>query len=368
MKILVINWQCIKNPLGGGAEVHMHEIFKRIAARGHDVTIFCSLFEGAPEEEFIDGIKHFRAGGRSFFNYIAPKFYRKKFRKEKFDVVIDDINKVPFYTPLFVKEPLLAISHHFFGRSIFRQVGRLTGYYILAAEKLVDYVYKKTPFAVVSQSTWNEFEERGFDMSKFSIVPNAIEPKDFPMRVGEKLETPTIAYFGRLKKYKSVDHIVKAFAKVVRKVDSRLFLLGRGDFRPELERLAARLGVAERTKFFGFVSEEDKVKLLSRVWVVVNSSMKEGWGITNIEANACGTPVISADSQGLRDSVAAGKSGSLYDYGDVDELAEQLIELLTNEEKREKLSRGAVEWASEFSWDRSADLMLEKIEKTIREF
>ena len=71
MNILVLNWQDINNRLGGGAEVHLHEIFKRIAAMGHGVTLYSCGFEGAPAKEFIDGIRVIREGGRSTFNFPA---------------------------------------------------------------------------------------------------------------------------------------------------------------------------------------------------------------------------------------------------------------------------------------------------------
>ncbi|MFH1051041.1 MAG: glycosyltransferase family 4 protein [bacterium] len=368
MKILVINWQCIKNPSGGGAEVHFHEIFKRIAAKGHDVTLFCSKFEDSEDEEIIDGIKIIRIGSRSLFNFYVKKTYMNKFRYENFDIVIDDINKIPFYTPRYVKEPLLAISHHFFGKSIYRETNFISGSYVYLSEKLVDYVYKKTPFAVVSQSTLDEFTERGFNSELFSIVPNAIAQELFPMKVSDKYEKPTITYFGRLKKYKSVDHLVKAFSIVKREIpDAQLHFLGRGDFRPELEKLAIELGIENSTKFFGFVTEEEKIKYLSLAHCAVNTSMKEGWGITNIEANACGTPVISADVPGLRDSVLKDESGLLYEYGNIEQLTELLIKVLKDNSLREYLSEGAVRWAKTFSWAQSADLMLEKIEKVIKE-
>ncbi len=366
MKILVINWQCIKNPFGGGAEVHMHEIFKRIAAMGHDVTIFSCEVPGQPDEEIIDGIKIVRRGKRPTFNFIVKRWYRKRFGKENYDIIIDDINKIPFYTPRYVKEPLLAISHHFFGTSIYHEANFIAGTYVYLAEKLIDIIYKDTPFAVVSESTLQEFIERGFDRRNFSIVQNAIEAAEFPMKTGQKNDKPTVTYFGRLKKYKSIGHLMKAFAIVKKSIsEAQLHILGRGDYRPQLETLAESLGIADCTTFFGFVSNEDKIKLLSQSHIVVNTSMKEGWGITNIEANACGTPVISANVPGLRDSVSDGQSGLLYPYGDVDELAEKIMEMLMNEEFLQKLSQGAVDWAGSFSWDESARLMVVKCEEVI---
>ena len=117
LNILLINWQDIKNPLGGGAEVHAHEIFRRIAAAGHSVTQLSCSFPGAESEELIDGIRVIRNGSRSLFNFAVPAAYRALCKEQKFDVVIDDINKIPFYTPVFVRKPIVAILHHLFGQS-----------------------------------------------------------------------------------------------------------------------------------------------------------------------------------------------------------------------------------------------------------
>lgn len=369
MKILVINWQCIKNPLGGGAEVHLHEIFKRIAAKGHEVTLFCSRYPNSEEHENIDGINVIRKGERNFFNFLVPMFYNQYFKNINYDIIIDDINKVPFYTPLYVKKPLLAVSHHFFGKSIIKEAGRVVGSYILLAEKMVDYIYKNTRFAVVSQSTLDEFKERHFNISNFTIVPNAIEPANFPMKIGKKAEKPTIAYFGRLKKYKSVDHLFFAFKNVLNIVpDAQLCIMGRGDFQPYLEKLAGELNISDKVVFHGYVTEEEKINLLSLAHCAVNTSMKEGWGITNIEANACGTPVISANSPGLRDSVKNGISGLLYKYADINELSDNIIKILTNQNLLNSLSEGAVEWAGSFSWDKSSDIMIQTCLDTIKAY
>jgi len=366
MKILVINWQDIKNPFGGGAEVHMHEIFKRIVGLGHDVTVFACSHPELPEQEIVDGIRIIRKGSRNIFNFIVPMEYKRYFKKQNYDIIIDDINKIPFYTPLFVKEPLLAISHHFFGESIFRETNFIFGSYVYLSEYFVSVIYKHTPFAVVSQSTLDEFKARGFDPTNFTIVTNAIEKSDFPMKVMEKAPYPIITYFGRLKKYKSVDHLVRAFYLLNREFpDAKLEFIGRGDFRPYLENLIAELGITDKVHFHGFVDEATKSDLLTKSYCVVNTSMKEGWGITNIEANACGTPVISANVPGLRDSVSEGLSGLLYEYGNIIELANKIKVIISDIKTRQHLSEGAVKWAEQFSWSKSAEIMLETCEKVI---
>lgn len=366
MKILIINWQDIKNPFGGGAEVHLHEIFKRIAAMGHYVELLCCEIDGEPNQESIDGINIFRKGKRNTFNFGVKKVYKERYENSDFDIIIDDINKIPFYTPLFIKKPLLAISHHFFGKSIFREANLIAGTYVYISEKIIDYIYKKTQFVVVSESTLNEFIYRGFNKNNFSIVYNAIEPKEYPMMICEKNKDFTITYFGRLKKYKSVDHLLYAFANVkIHNSNAKLVIIGRGDFKDYLEELAQKLGIQNNITFYGFVSKEEKATLLSQSHIVVNTSIKEGWGITNIEANACGTPVISANVPGLRDSVKNGVSGLLYEFGNIEELSKLLEKVMNNKELLHSLEKGAIEWANSFSWDKSAQAMHERIEEVI---
>src|SRR6266849_9244802 len=135
MKILILNWQDIENPLAGGAEVHLHEVFSRIARMGHDVTLFCSSFKGSAPQESIDGINVIREGGRYLFNFRVPYRYLARFQSERFDVVIDDMNKIPFFTPLYVHEPLYVITHHLFNRSIFLEVSWPLAMYVYLAEK-----------------------------------------------------------------------------------------------------------------------------------------------------------------------------------------------------------------------------------------
>ncbi len=366
LKILLLNWQDIKNPFGGGAEVHLHEIFSRIADKGHEITLLSCSHEELPKEEIVDGLQIFRRGSRNLFNYHVYSLYKEFSSRHNYDIVIDDINKIPFFTPLYVTEPLLAVSHHFFGTSIFREAGLIGGSYVYLSEMLVDIIYKNTQFAVVSQSTLDEFIDRGFSKNNFSIVSNAISQENFPMCVSKKNAEPVITYFGRLKKYKSVDHLFRAFAIIKQKFpEARLEIIGRGDFKDYLDKLSVDLGIEKSVIFHGFVSEEDKSMLLSRSHLVVNTSMKEGWGITNIEANACGTPVISANVPGLKDSVSVGKSGLLYEYGNINDLAEKIKSVLDNSAYFDELCTGSVEWAKQFSWDKSANDMIESINRAI---
>jgi len=366
MKILVINWQDIKNPLGGGAEVHFHEIFKRIAARGHQVTLFCSRFPDSPEQEIIDGIRILRQGSRNLFNYSVYPRYKRQFSKEKYDVVVDDINKIPFYTPLFVKEPLAGIVHHLFGKSIFSEASLPAALYVYGAERMALPVYRNIPIAVVSESTKKEMVSLGFKPEDLMLAPNAVHHQLFRVTGIQRSESPLIGYLGRIKKYKSVDHLLYAFALVVKQIpDARLVVVGDGDALDGLKHLAGTLGIGHAVEFTGYVSEEKKVEWLNTVQLAVNPSAKEGWGLTVIEANACGIPVIASDVPGLRDSVVNGKTGILFEYGNINMLAEQIIAVLRDLTLRQRLSAEALLWAKTFNWESSADMMLDVLRTAI---
>ncbi|HTP13259.1 MAG TPA: glycosyltransferase family 4 protein [Bacteroidota bacterium] len=366
MKILVINWQDIKHPLGGGAEVHLHEIFRRIVVRGHSVTLFCSIFGDAPREETIDGIRVLRSGGRHLFNFRVPLRYRMEFRHAGFDVVVDDMNKIPFFTPWFVKEPLVGMVLHLFRASIFREAFFPIALYVYLAERLALRVYRKVPMAVISKSTEEELERYGFPASRLRDVRIAVDRERYRELGIPKSPVPMIGYLGRIKKYKSVDHLLKAFNIIRSQVkDAKLVIIGDGDGLPELKKLAQTLGIADAVTFTGFVPLDEKVRLINQMHVVVNTSAKEGWGLTVTEANVCGVPVVASDVPGLRDAVKDGETGLLYKYGNIEQLADLVLRLLHDEPLRQRLAAEAKKYAATFNWDDCADRMLKLLEETV---
>src|SRR5437667_58191 len=100
MKILVIDWQDHRNPQAGGAEIHLHEMFRRVVAAGHRVDLLCSRFGEAPRYAVLEGIAVHRVGTRHSFPFVVHRYYSEKLAGESYDVVIEDVNKIPLYTPL----------------------------------------------------------------------------------------------------------------------------------------------------------------------------------------------------------------------------------------------------------------------------
>ena len=359
MKILVANWQDRLNPQAGGAEIHLHEVFGRLAARGHEVTLLCSSFAGAEPRVELDGMAVHRTGGRYTFNLAAPGYYRRHLRSRGFDVFVEDLNKVPLFAPYWARERVALLVHHLFGTTAFQEASFPLAAATWLLEKPIPRVYGRLPTVAVSESTAQDLVQRGFDGKRIEVIPNGVDLSFYsPSASSPKAPDPLILYLGRLKRYKRVDLIIQAFAPIAAEYpQARLIIAGQGDGRPALEQLVAEQGLGERVEFAGFVTEEQKANLFRHAWVHMLTSSKEGWGITNIEAAACGTPTIASDVPGLRDSIQNGTTGFLVPHGDVAALTSRLREVIQNPELRAHLSAHALLFARQFAWDATAERM-----------
>jgi glycosyltransferase involved in cell wall biosynthesis len=214
LKILIFNWRCWANPEMGGAEIFTYENAKRWVRAGHDVTLFTSEFPACKREEVLDGVKIVRAGGKYLVYSRAKKLYRTRFAKEGFDIVIDEINTRPFFTPKFVGhgEKVVALIHQLAREYWLYEtpfpISRI-GYHYLEDKWLK--TYRSIPTITVSNSSKNDLEAEGF--RNVHVVPEGlnVEPlEDLP----ERQNPPVIIYLGRLKKAKRPDHAVRAFTQV----------------------------------------------------------------------------------------------------------------------------------------------------------
>lgn len=357
MRILIINWRDLKNPWTGGAEIHIHEIASRLVKEyGHQIFFLCNRFKNTlPPRDNYDGIEFYRVGTEYTFNFHVPLWLRKNLPQIHPDLIIEDVNKIPFYTPLYVKRPVLVVIPHLFSETVFREINFVFGTYIYLAEKLIPKVYKNCYLNAISQSTKEDLVKKGLSPDKISVIECGIDQKAY-YPANEKFGAPTVIYAGRLKKYKCVGHLLEAISLVRRKLpEVKLFVVGDGDHRHGLIAHAAKLNLKETVTFTGYISQLEKVELLQKSHLLVYPSIKEGWGISNLEANACGTPVLAADVPGLRDSVSVGESGLLYPFGDVGKMAENILSILTDTLLREKLEQGGLKWASNFTWEKTAE-------------
>ena len=367
MKIFVINWRCIKNPLAGGAEIYFQEIFKRIVKIGHSVTQLAVQFDNAAEQETIDEIKILRIGTKNTFNFAVYRELPHLLEQDSYDIVIDDLNKIPFYSPWITKKPVLALMMHLFRKSIFSEVSIPFASYVYLTESLIPWCYKNNYFAALSESSKQDLIKMGIKPNKIVTIPPGIDLAQYKPNYVLK-EKNLIIHTGRLKKYKSVDHLLLATQKLSQKRnDFKVVIIGDGDDLPRLKDMTKKLAVEKYVTFTGYIPESEKLTYYQKATVLVENSIKEGWGMIVIEANACGTPVVSARSPGLRDAVLDEQTGFLYDYGNIDDLIQKIELLLDNKELNHKMSIAGIDWAKNFSWDNCAKDMMKIIERTITE-
>lgn len=357
LEILVVNWLDRENPQAGGAEEHLHEIFGRLARRGHRVTALVSGWPGCPRRVELDGIDVHRAGGRYTFSMAGPRYFRRHLRQRPFDVVVEDLNKVPLFTRWWSDVPVLAVAHHLFGMTAFQAASPPVAAATWLLERPIPAVFRKTPIIAVSESTREDLVGRGLRDEGIVVIPNGIDVDRYtPAADDARAVRPTLLFLGRLKKYKRVDLVLHAVARLASDgVDVALVVGGAGDQDGPLKALAAQLQIADRVRFAGFVSDDEKLDLLRTSWIHVLTSPKEGWGISNLEAGACATPTIASDAPGLRESVVHGQTGLLVPHGDVDALSEAIASLVGDPDRRRAMGAEARLFAERFSWDASAD-------------
>ena len=364
LKILVFNWRCWLNPEAGGAEVFTREVAKRWVEWGHEVTLFTSEFNDCKREETLEGVRVVRAGGRFSVYWKAKEYYKKFFSKERYDVVIDEINTRPFFAPKFVNngEMVVALIHQLAREYWFYETPfpvNQFGYHFLENRWLR--VYVDVPTVTVSESTKQDLLDLGF--KRVFVVPEGLNFEPLS-EVPEKEKYPVVVYVGRLKRAKRPDHALKAFKIVKEKMpEAELWIIGDGYFRKALEKMAFN-GV----KFFSGLDNEGRRKLVRRAWVLVNPSVREGWGLNVIEANALGTPCVAYDVAGLRDSVKNGETGLLAKNGDIKDLAEKIATVLTDDGFRDRLSKNALENAQQFNWNKTAIQFMKVIKSTIETY
>lgn len=356
MNILLVNWQDRENPEAGGAEIHLHEIYGRLAQWGHRIRLVCSGWRGAPTRAVVDGIEVHREGDRHSFALRGRGAVRRALRAERPDILVEDINKIPLFLARLTDRPLGVIIPHLFGSTAFQEAPWPMAALVWLLERPIPRRYRRAGFHAISESTRDDLVQRGVPAERITVIHPGVDtaaypPADPPIRAA----VPTFLYIGRLRRYKGVEFALRALAIArAARPDLRLDIAGSGTDRSRLEGLARELGVEAAIRFLGFVPEAAKRDLLRTAWANIFPSPKEGWGITNVEAAACGTPSLASDSPGLRDSVRHGETGYLVPHADPAALATRMLDLAADPGLVERLGRQARDWAMDLTWDRAA--------------
>jgi len=350
--LVAVNFRDPGHPEAGGAELHLEEILLEAVRRGMRVTWLASGFPGGAPEATHRGMRVMRRGAWWNFNWVAARTLARELSSPPPDLVVEDINKVPCFTPGWTRSAVSVIVPHLFGWTAFREASWPVALYVVALESWIPRVYRRARFLAISESTRDDLVRRGIAPERVSVVHCGLDHETYRPAGGDaKQPAPTVLFIGRLRRYKGLDWVIRAMPRVLRQVpEARLEVIGDGPYRSSLESMAARLGVSRSVEFRGFLPRAEKACRLRGAWALVQPSPKEGWGLTVVEAGACGTAVVAADSPGLRDSVRRDVTGLLVPFGDDGALADALIRVLTDRPLRERLAAGGIEWAARFRW------------------
>ena len=374
MKILLVNWNDRQNPQAGGAEIHLHELFGRIAAWGHGVDLVTSGWGGAGGADAephatVDGMRVTRVGGRHSFALRARGAVRRALREKAYDIVVEDVNKLPLFLPALTALPFVAIVPHLFGTTAFAEASWPVAATVWASELPIPWVYRRAGFHAISESTRDDLVRRGVAADRVIVIHPGLDSTWYsPDPNTPRAPHPAFLYLGRLKRYKGVEYALRALAAARQvRADVTLDICGQGDDRGRLEGITQTLGLGDAVRFLGFVAEDEKRRLLRQAWAVVFPSPKEGWGISNVEAAACGTPALASDSPGLRESVRHGVTGYLVTHGDSRGLADRMLALAADPALVARLAAAARSFAQGLSWDSAAKATVAHLQQIIAE-
>ncbi|WP_353508710.1 glycosyltransferase family 4 protein [Intrasporangium sp.] len=355
MEVTFLAWRDPWHPDGGGSEVYVEEVARRLVERGHTVTIRSAADPGRPARETIDGVAHVRRGGRltvylrGFAHVLSP-------RGRRADVVVDVINGVPFWSPLVRRRGVVALVHHVHREQwaiIYPNWKGRVGWFI--ESRLTPLLYQRVGFVTVSRHSADDLIGIGIKPSRITIVPNGLDQEVIRSGPGARSPTPRLVVLSRLVPHKQIEHALGVVARLRGEIPGlSLDIVGDGWWRDELVAESSRLGVNDLVTFHGHVPESQKQLLLARAWLMVLPSVKEGWGIAVTEAALQGTPTVGyASSGGLAESIEHGRTGLLV--AEPSELVSATRSLLTDRITRDRLSVAARRRALELDWDATAD-------------
>jgi glycosyltransferase involved in cell wall biosynthesis len=349
MRFLMLNWRDPRNPKSGGAERVTQAYLSALQKRGHEVYWFANDFPGAKPAEAIDGIEIVRGGGMGSSVLKAMQWYR---RQRPFDLVMDQHHGIPWFAPWWAKTNCVAYVHEVLGpiwSAFYRwpvsTVGR-------SQERFMHWLYRRVPFWVGSESTQKALLARGVRDVKvihygIDLTPlTQLEPK--PSR--QPLQLICVS---RLAPNKRIDHAIEAL-RVLRQrgTEAHLVIVGTGETEGQLKQLAGQTGLTGHVTFTGQLPEAEKDALLRRAHLLIHTSLREGWGLNVLEANALGTPAVVYPVEGLVDATIHDQTGIVAREQTPESVAEGIVGLLKTPEKYEHFRLMACERTKEFHWSR----------------
>jgi glycosyltransferase involved in cell wall biosynthesis len=356
MRLGILNWRDLAHPKAGGAEVFVHEVGRRWASSGHEVTLYTSRARGLDRHGEADGLRLVRVGRlHDGSHHVLAPF---RVQRDRPDVVLESVNTIPYELPLRTRRfpPYLTLVHQMAVDVWDAHLPSAAASVARRIEPLMFRLYKNANVAVVSEST-------AWDLRNAGVVAPMVVPQGGigPQARGSKESTPTIIFVGRLAGNKRPDHAVEAFRIMRQSIpEARMWIVGQG---PMHAGLSSRL--PEGAEMLGHLPREELLDRMSRAHLLVATSVREGWGLVITEANALGTPAVAYDVPGLRDSVRRNVTGMLVESKPAS-LARAIESLLEDSQRYEAMVAQASSWGATFSWERTAEWLLDAVRSSVR--
>ncbi|SOD71516.1 glycosyltransferase involved in cell wall bisynthesis [Jatrophihabitans sp. GAS493] len=351
--LVITNWRDLKHPQAGGAEVVCEELAAHFAEQGEDVLLLAAHVDGQRRTEVVNGYTIRRSGGQ-FTVYAAALLWLVRNRR-RVSAVIDSQNGIPFFTPLALprRTPILLLLHHVhqeqFGQYFPAPMATFGRWLESTGSRLV---YRRRSIITVSPSTRHLARQQLALKGEMRVVPPGSRPAGALAAVVQRTEHPSIVTVGRLVPHKRTNLVIEAMPGLLRQYPQlKLNIVGSGPELDALRDIVKRLGVGSSVTFHSQCSNRSRDELLAASWLCINASSGEGWGLSVIEANAFGTPVLAFDRPGLRDSIRDGVTGWLAPEGSpLAAAAENALNELQNETTERDMQVSCRAWAANFTW------------------
>ena len=356
LKILWLAHRDPLNPKAGGAERTIYEVSMRLAKKGHKITLLTGGWKGCKAKDNLDGITIYRYG-KSLGPHLALPII---LLKTKFDIVVNDLgHAVPWVLSTIMGDRNVVFFRHLHARSLPGQVNPLLAKIITSIEKCYFLIYRNTPFVTESNTSNADLKNLGIGEKMIHIIPPGVN-RDLFQPI-EKAESPTMVYFGGMRRYKRPEESIFLLESMIHKItDIKLIIVGTGSQEIHLENLVNEKNMQDSVKFTGRLDDRELAKVVASSWLNIHASKTEGWGLSILEASSAGTPTVAYNVPGVVDAIENCINGLKVKDGDREALAEAAFEILNYPKKWWSSS---VEVANKYSWDRTAEMWDKLIHK-----
>lgn len=356
MKILWLTWKDSEHPQFGGAEIVTRELTKRLVSDGHEVLLISAGFYAAKSQCLINGVKILRLGNRFTVYLEVFKYYKKNLIGWP-DLIIDECNTVPFFASLYVSEPVVMFFHQLAREVWFYQMPWPISWIGYILEPVYLRMLSSNRVITISESTKNNLIQYGFQSDKSIIISEGIELTPIAdISKSKKFNHPTLLYLGALREMKRPDDIIQAFELAKNKQENlRLIIAGGGEgkyFQVIMKQIQDSPYAAD-IEYLGKVPIKMKITLLRKAHILLVASIKEGWGLVVTEAASQGTPAISYNVDGLRDSICHRETGILTEINTPEYMAISILDMMKDSERYSSIRNTAWERSKLITFDQS---------------